>query len=318
MNVLLLLALAACGGPPAAAPRTLTLAAYTTPRELYGQAVLPAFTAWWRERAGEEVHVEASYQGSGAQARAVVGGLEADVVALSLDPDVQAIADAGLIDADWRDDPTGGMVSRSIVVLAVRPGNPKGIRDWSDLARPDVEVLTPDVRTSGGAMWNVAALWGAARRAGADPEARLASVLARVRVMDKGARESMLTFEKGVGDVAITYENEVIVSRAAGQAIDYVVPPSTLRIDNPIAVVDRYAAQHGNVELAEAFVTFARSPDAQRELGRFGLRPVAGPSELPAPADLFTIADLGGWASLRADVFGDGGPYERALRAARP
>lgn len=327
-----LLLLAACGtsdpGPTAAPARTLTLAAYTTPREAYGKAILPAFAAHWKERTGEIVTFEASYQGSGAQARAVKEGFEADVVALSLDPDVKVIEEAGLLTHDWRAGTNGGMVSRSIAVIAVRPGNPKNIRDWTDLARPDVEVLTPNVRTSGGAMWNVLAIWGAGLRGHAGVTAGdeagaiglLRGVLGRVSVMDKGARESIVNFEKGVGDAAITYENEVLVARKEGREMDYVVPPSTILIENPVAVVDTYAKKHGNEDLAAAFVAFLHTPASQQAFADYGLRPVdpaAAPTDLPAPADVFTVADLGGWDVVKPKVFGDDGVYDRAAPAAK-
>jgi sulfate/thiosulfate-binding protein len=215
------------------------------------------------------------------------------------------------------------MVTESLAVIAVRPGNPKGIADWQDLARPDVEVLTPNVRTSGGAMWNVLAVWGAASRGHAGVAAGdaagavglLRGILARVSVMDKGARESIVNFEKGVGDAAITYENEVLVARKSGKAMDYVVPPSTIRIENPVAVVDEYAKKHGNTDLAEALVAFLHGPEAQAAYAAYGLRPVeasAMPGGLPAPTDPFTVRDLGGWDSVKASVFATGGIYDQA------
>lgn len=333
--MLLFALLLACGGPTdgggAAAPvtRKLTLAAYSTPREAYGREVLPAFARAWKAKTGETVVFEESYQASGAQARAVVAGFEADVVALSLEPDVVAIEKAGLITHDWRATPTQGLVTTSLAVIAVRPGNPKGVRDWPDLARADVEVLTPNVRTSGGAMWNVLGVWGAALRGHAgvtagDPrgaEALLTGILRRVSVMDKGARESIVTFEKGVGDAAITYENEVLGARKAGRPIDYVVPPGTIRIDNPIAVVDVFADKHGVRDVAEAFVAFVTTPEAQKAFADYGLRPVDPsvlPPGLPTPTDTFTVADLGGWDAVRSTVFDDGAAYDRALALARP
>lgn len=332
---LALLALTGCGTPapgPSASPdaprvRKLTLAAYTTPREAYGREILPAFQKHWREKTGEEVTFEESYQGSGAQARAVIEGFEADVVALSLDPDVANIEKAGLITHPWRAAPNGGIVTRSIAVIGVRPGNPKQIKDWTDLGRADVEVLTPNVRTSGGAMWNVLAIWGAGIRGktGFAPndlpatEGLLASVLARVSVMDKGAREAMVNFEKGVGDATITYENEVLVARKEGKAIEYVVPTSTISIDNPVAVVDAYATRHGNQDIAEAFVTFLFTPEAQAAFQKYGLRPgdPAAKVDLPPPTDLFTISDLGGWDGVKTQIFAENAAYDRALAAAR-
>ena len=194
------------------------------------------------------------YLGSGAQSRAIVEGFEADVAALSLEADINRIEKAGLITQDWKDGPTKGMVSDSVVVFAVRPGNPKGIKDWADLAKPGVQILTPNPKTSGGAMWNILALYGAAKRGfvegvpandDAAATAFLTSVLKNVTVMDKGARESITNFEKGVGDVAITYENEVLVGQQGGQDYEMVIPRSTILIENPVAVVDSYADKHG-------------------------------------------------------------------------
>ena len=334
-SVTLLALLAACSGdstapspaPAAPATRELTIGAYTTPREAYGTAILPAFAASWKAKTGQTVTFQESYQGSGSQARAIVEGFEADVAALSLDPDIATIEKAGLIKHDWRAAAAGGIVTNSVVVIAVRPGNPKGIKDWADLARDDIEVLTPNVRTSGGAMWNVAAIWGAATRGKtggpadvASAEALLSGILGNVKVMDKGARESMVTFETGVGDAAITYENEVIVAKQQGKAMDYVVPASTILIENPVAVIDANVDAHGTRDLAEGFVAFLATPEAQAAYAKYGLRPVdptATPKDLPVVGDLFTVRDLGGWASLQDTLFAKGGAYDRALATAQ-
>lgn len=311
--------------------RSLTLGAYTTPREAYGKAIIPAFQRHWKQKTGQEVRFQESYLGSGAQARAIVGGFEADVAALSLEADLDSIARAGLIRHDWRGGPSQGMVSRSVVVIAVRRGNPKAVRDWDDLARPGLEVLTPNVRTSGGAKWNVCALYGAALRGGTQAAkgdanaatALLGGVLRNVAVMDKGARESMINFEKGVGDAAITYENEVLVGKKSGETYEYVVPRATILIENPVAVVDKYADKHGNRDLASAFVAFLTTPEAQRAFAEYGLRPVdAGVARevgnrFPAVRDLFTIRDLGGWEQVDKTLFGRAGAYERAMAGAR-
>jgi sulfate transport system substrate-binding protein len=328
---------AASTNPGTQAANSLTLGAYTTPREAYGKAIVPAFKARWRKQAGAELDFKDSYLASGAQARAILGGFEADVAALSLEPDIEKLREAGLITHDWKAGEHGGMVSRSLVVIGVRKGNPKGIRDFTDLAREGVEVLTPDVRTSGGAMWNVAAIYGAAVRAssgtgtgsGTSEAAKaaatklLAGVLANVKILDKGARESLLNFERGVGDAIVTYENEILVGRMKGQDYEYVIPRSTVLIENPIALVDANADKHGSRKLAEAFLAFLRTPEAQRAFAEYGLRPVspALASELgarfPAVSDLFTIADLGGWTKLQAELFARGAVYDQALQAAR-
>jgi len=327
---LFLLACGSSDAPSGAKTRTLILAAYTTPREVYEKEVIPAFQASWKtSHPGEEITFETSYQGSGAQSRAVVGGLEADIVALSLEADVTRIQETGLITRDWKAGPFHGMVSSSIACLAVRPGNPKGVKDWEDLKRADLEVLTPNVRTSGGAMWNIAGVYGAVVRGhtsapavdDAAATALVAGILARVKIMDKGARESMITFEKGVGDVAITYENEVLSGRLAGQTYDYVVPKSTILIVNPIAVVDANATKHGTTDLADAFVAFTQRPEAQQMFARYGYRPVE-PSVLasttslfPQVEDLFTVEDLGGWPAIQKTLFDQGALYDRALQA---
>lgn len=321
---ILLTLLAACAGgePSSSEPaqprsRTLVLAAYTTPREVLAEKILPAFQARWKAQTGEEVVFETSYQGSGAQARAVASGLEADVVWLSLEPDVQHLVQAGLVRESWKQTPTQGIVSSSIAVIGVRPGNPKQLTQWADLARPGVEVLTPNVRTSGGAMWNVLAVLGPTPAAG---ESLLSGVLANVRVMDKGARESLLSFEKGVGDAIITYENEAIVARMAGQAMEYVIPDATIVIENPAAVVDTYADRHGTRDLATAFVAFLTEPEQQQAMVTYGLRPVVtgvSAESLPPVKQPFTVAELGGWEAIKALVFADGALYDRALGQAR-
>jgi sulfate transport system substrate-binding protein len=304
---------------------TLILGAYTTPREAYGKAIIPAFQKYWKEKTGQAVVFRESYQGSGAQARAIVGGFEADIAALSLAGDIEKIAEAGLITHDWKSKPHGGMVSTSIVVIAVRPGNPKEIKDWPDLTRPGLNILTPDPKTSGGAMWNINAMYGAALRgyAGvpkADPAAAqefLKSVFRNVSIMDKGARESITNYEKGVGDLAITYENEVLVGRQAGQKYDYVIPRSTILIENPVALIDRNVDRHGVRPVAEAFVEFLYSSEAQRAYAQYGLRSVdpAVAKEVEAQykpvEDLWKIDFLGGWDKVIKEIYGPQGIYTK-------
>jgi len=317
------------GNAPASGSQaaTLILGAYTTPREAYGQ-LIPIFRQQWREQTGQDVAFEESYLGSGAQSRAIVEGFEADVTALSLEADVTRIQQAGLITHDWQDNPTKGMVSDSIVAFAVRKGNPKGIHDWADLAKPGVQILTPNPKTSGGAMWNILALYGAALRgfvdgvpAGDEAAAGefLKAVLRNVTVMDKAARESITNFEKGVGDVAITYENEVLVAQLQGEDYDLIIPRSTILIENPIAVIDAHVDKHGNRAVAEAFVQFLLSPPAQEIFARYGLRSVdpevaqATEAQYPAVEDLFTIEYFGGWGTATPAIFGDDGVFNRAL-----
>jgi sulfate transport system substrate-binding protein len=276
--------------------------------------LIPLFAAQWKEQTGQDVAFEESYLGSGAQSRAIVEGFEADVAALSLDGDIQKIADAGLITHDWHTPPYDGMVSTSIVAFAVRKGNPQNIHDWADLAKPGLKILTPDPKTSGGAQWNILALYGAALRGyvegvpAGDPAAAaefLKSVLTNVIAFDKSARESITNFETGNGDVAITYENEVLVGQEAGQDYELVIPQSTILIENPAAVVDEYVDEHGTREAAEAFVAFLFTKQAQEIFAGHGLRPLdpgvieATASQYPPVTDLFTIAEqFGGWADF--------------------
>lgn len=299
------------------AAQTLTIGVYTTPREVYGKAILPAFRQHWRAKTGKTVEFRESYLGSGAQARAIAGGFEADVAALSLEADIDKIAAAGLIRNSWRSRAHQGMVSKSIVVIGVRRGNPKGIRDWQDLRRPDVEVLTPNPRTSGGALWNLAAIYGTVWRGKSTAEAGnaeaakrfLGDVLRRVKIMDRSGRDSVLTFERGVGDAIITYENEILAGQAKGQSYEYIVPASTIVIENPVALVDAYVDKHKTRPLAQAFVDFLVTPEAQRAFAKGGYRPV-DPSiaaetakSFPSVSDAFTIRDIGGWDVVQKAIF---------------
>jgi len=328
-GLLALALLSACGGAAEEEVGSrLILGAYTTPREAYSE-LIPIFQARWESQSGQPVTFEESYLGSGAQSRAIIEGFEADVAALSLQADIERIAEAGLITHDWRAAPHGGMVSTSIVAFAVRSGNPLAIQDWADLARPGVEVLTPNPRTSGGAMWNILGLYGAALRGGVQgvPEGDeaaatefLKAVLRNLSVMDRSARDSMTTFENGVGDVAITYENEVLVGQQAGQDYDLVIPRSTLLIENPATLVDEYVDLHGVRPAAEAFVAFLFTPEAQEVFARHGLRSpdasvaASTASLYPPVPDLFTIADqFGGWESATPRFFGDQGIFTLAI-----
>jgi len=323
-------AMVACGGAPATPgqpPVKLILGAYTTPREAYAK-LIPMFQAQRKAETGQEVTFEESYLGSGAQSRAIVEGFEADIAALSLEADINRITEAGLITHDWRSTQYEGMVSTSVVAFAVRKGNPKGIRDWADLAQPGVEILTPNPQTSGGAQWNILALYGAAKRGAVtgvpkDDDAAatdfLMAVLKNVTVMDKGARESITNFEQGVGDVAITYENEVMVGQQHGQDYELVIPSSTILIENPVAVIDAHVDKHGTRQVANAFVDFLVTRQAQEVFAEFGLRSVdpevaqAAASQYPAVSDLFTIEYFGGWAVATPEFFAEDGLFSLAI-----
>ncbi|MEK6300184.1 MAG: sulfate ABC transporter substrate-binding protein [Acidobacteriota bacterium] len=306
---------------------SLILGGYTTPREAYQKAIIPAFQKYWKEKTGQEVEFQESYQGSGAQSRAIIGGFEADIAALSLEGDIDKIAEAGLITHDWKSNKNAGMVSTSIVVIAVRSGNPQNIHDWQDLARPGLNVLTPDPKTSGGAQWNINAIYGAALRgfAGVAKDDKAAAqellkgIFRNVSIMDKGARESITNYEKGVGDAAITYENEVLVGKQAGQTYDCAIPRSTILIENPVALVDKSVDKHGVRAVAEAFVNFLWSEEAQRGYAKYGLRPVDQKiaeevkAQFPQVEDLWKIDYLGGWKRVTEDIYGPQGVYSRVV-----
>jgi len=306
----LVAALAACGDDDASGSGTggdsaggkITLVSYSTPREVY-EKLIPAFQA---TPGGQGVEFEQSYGASGEQSRAVEGGLPADIVAFSLAPDVDRLVKADLVPADWAAGPTRGMVSNSVVVFAVREGNPKNIRTWDDLLREDVDVLTPNVFTSGGAKWNTMAAYGAQLQLGKTPtqaQEYLRQLYANVSVQDKSAREALQTFVAGKGDVLLAYENEAILAREKGEKIDFVVPEQTLLIENPIAVT----SSSGNAEAARAFVDYTLSADGQRAFGEAGYRPVdatvAKDFRFAKPAKLFTIEDLGGWEKVNEEFF---------------
>jgi sulfate transport system substrate-binding protein len=289
--------------PVETTPGAVTLVAYSTPREAY-EEIIPLFQA---TEAGAGIEFEQSYSGSGDQSRAVEAGLPADLVALSLWPDVERLVEPGLVPADWDENEYGGIVHDSVVVFVVRPGNPKGIADWGDLVREDVDVITPNPFTSGGAQWNILAAYQAQLEAGKSEDEALAyltQLIANTSVMDRSARESLATFMAGQGDVMIGYENEAIFAQQMGQPIEFVIPASsTMLIENPVAVTTVGDA----LTPATAFVDFLYSPEAQRVFGQKGFRPVVpeilAEFDYPEIANLFTIEDLGGWAEARPRFF---------------
>jgi sulfate/thiosulfate transport system substrate-binding protein len=290
-----------CGGGSGGGDR-LTLVAYSTPREAYEQ-LIPAFQ---ETQAGQGVRFSQSYGASGDQSRAVQNGLAADVVTFSLEPDMTRLVDAGLVAKGWDADRHQGMITSSVVVFVVRKGNPRNIRTWDDLVRPGVEVIEPNPFTSGGARWNIMAAYGAQLKAGRTPEqaaAYLQELFRHVPVQDKSAREAVQTFVGGKGDVLLAYENEAINAQQKEQPVDYVVPDTTILIENPIAV----AARSKHAGAAAAFVDFLRSEAAQRIYAQRGYRPVdqaaAAAAGFPRPPGLFTIRDLGGWPEVSKRFF---------------
>src|SRR4051812_7718042 len=255
----------------------LTIGAYSVVREAFHDGVLPACAADWKRRTGRSVVFEESYNGSGAQSRAIASGFDADIAILSLEGDIDRLVEAGLVDRSWKAGPDRGIITRSLVVIGVRPGNPKSIHDWDDLARPGVSVLYPDPKTSGGARWNINAIYGAGRFRGGAEAARnlLERVQANVVTMDASGRQSMAAFERGIGDAVVTYENELLLQRKRTRGdVPYVIPPATLLIEGPAALVTRSIERHGNRAVAEAFLAYLRAPEGQAILADYGFRPL--------------------------------------------
>ncbi len=295
-------------------PDVLTLGCYSVVREAIHEGLIPAFAARWRAKTGREVRFEESYNGSGAQSRAIAAGFDADLAILSLEDDVTPLVKAGLVAETWNRGPHGGLVTRSLVVIGVRPGNPKGIKDWSDLEGAGVGVLYPDPKTSGGARWNINAIYGAGLLGDgshpADPKAAkdlLTKVQANVINMDSSGRQSLGTFERGTGDAVVTYENELRlrVGRGGDAGLESVKPPRTLLIEGPAALVETSVDRHGNRPLAQDFLDFMREPEGQAILGTYGFRPLSE----PLPQGTFTMKELGGWPKIKAEVYGPKGVW---------
>jgi sulfate/thiosulfate transport system substrate-binding protein len=303
ISLTLLLALAFPALAAGAAQDTkLSLVAYSTPREAYGQ-LIPAFQ---KTAAGKDVSFSQSYGASGEQSRAVAAGLPADIVAFSLAPDVSALVQKRLVAQTWNKDTYHGMVTRSVVVFVVRDGNPKKIKTWTDLVKPGVQIVTPNPFTSGGARWNVMAAYGGALRAGKTPkqaQAFLGQLWKHVVAQPASAREGLQTFLAGRGDVFLAYENEAIFAQKHGQPVQFVTPKATILIENPIAVTS--TSQHK--QQARAFLRFLRTRPAQRIFAENGYRPVVkGVTQglnFPVRPQLFTIKYVGGWASVEKKFF---------------
>src|SRR5437764_7034703 len=267
LTLLLMLAFPALAAG-AAKDTKLALVAYSTPREAYEQ-LIPAFE---KTAAGKSVSFSQSYGASGEQSRAVAAGLDADVVAFSLAPDVSSLVQQKLVPQNWNKNKWHGMVTRSVVVFVVRDGNPKKLRTWSDLLKPGVQIVTPNPFTSGGARWNVMAAYGGALRAGKTPkeaQAFLAQMWKHVVAQPASAREGLATFLAGRGDVFLDYENEALFAQQKGQPGQFVIPKATILIENPIAVTT--TSKHK--EQAQAFVNFLHTRPAQRILAEHGYRP---------------------------------------------
>lgn len=288
-----------CGGGSDAGTK-LALVAYSTPQEAY-KKLIPGFQA---TPAGADVDFSESYGASGEQSRAIANGLPADVVEFSHVGDMDRLVKEGIVAKGWDTGEYKGIVSDSVVVFAVRKGNPKNINDWSDLTKPGVEVITANAVVSGGARWNLIAAYGQAIKSGASEQEALdyvTDLLRNVPVQDKSAREALQTFSGGKGDVLLTYENEAITAKNAGQDVDYVIPPTTILIENPVAATIKAPKQ------AQAFVDYLFTDDAQKIFAEAGYRPVneelLDEEKFPQPETLLNVSEFGGWGEISDFLF---------------
>ncbi|EFG37100.1 sulfate transport system substrate-binding protein [Brucella sp. NVSL 07-0026] len=312
------------------ADQTLLNVSYDPTRELY-KDYNAAFAAHWKAQTGENVTIRSSHGGSGKQARSVIDGVRADVVTLALESDIDAIAEfSGKISKDWRKRlPNNSAPYTSTIVFLVRKGNPKGIKDWGDLVKDDVEVITPNPKTSGGARWNYLAAWAwAYRQYGGDEQKikdYIAELFRHVPVLDTGARGATTTFvQRQLGDVLLAWENEAYLSVAefGDDAFDIVVPPQSILAEPPVAVVDRNAEENGTTKLATAYLEYLYSPEGQAIAAKHFYR-LSRPEIIPANQQrkfpdltLVTIDDpiFGGWAKAQPYHFGDGGTFDQIYK----
>jgi len=288
-----------------AATSTVNLFAYAVPKVGF-DVVIPAFQ---KTPAGNGVQFQQSYGASGDQSRKVAAGAEADFVNFSVEPDITRLVDAGLVDKGWNANEHKGIPFGSVVTIVVRKGNPKGIKDWDDLLKPGVEVVTPNPFSSGSAKWNLLAPFAAKSNGGADKAAGLAYVTAlvkdHVKIQPKSGREATEAFLQGSGDVLLSYENEALFVEKNGDPVEHVTPPTTFKIENPAAVLKGSK----NVAKATAFNEYLYTPEAQKLLAEAGFRPVDETvakefaAKFPLPTKLWTIADLGGWKSIDSTLF---------------
>ena len=306
------------------AQRTLLNVSYDPTRELY-QNFNAAFAKYWKTKSGESVSIKQSHGGSGAQARAVIDGLEADVVTLALAPDTDAIAAKGLVHADWQKRlPQNSSPYTSTIVFLVRKGNPKGIRNWDDLVKPGVSVITPNPKTSGGARWNYLGAWGYVLGKTGKSEAKakefVAALYKNVPVLDSGARGSTTTFvERNIGDVLIAWENEAFLAlkEFGADKFEIAVPSVSILAEPPVTVVDKVVDKRGTRALAQAYLEYLYTPEGQEIAAKNFYRPRL--SEIAkkygknfAQVKLFTVDEVfGGWGKIQKAHFDDGGVFDQ-------
>jgi sulfate transport system substrate-binding protein len=313
------------GSPQAAAAVELLNVSYDPTRELYKEFNV-AFSKYWKKQKGQTVTINQSHGGSGKQARSVIDGLEADVVTLALAYDVNALHEqGGLIPADWQSKfPDNSAPYTSTIVFVVRKGNPKAIRDWSDLVKPGVGVITPNPKTSGGARWAYLAAWGyALKQPGGNAESArefVKKLYTNVKVLDSGARGSSTTFAtNGIGDVLLSWENEaaMVLKESGADKFEIVAPKLSILAEPSVAVVDKNAARHKTTEVARAYLQYLYSPEGQEIAAKHHYRPrsvevAAGYSNSFPPIDRFTVADVfGGWDKAQKEHFVDGASFDQ-------
>jgi sulfate/thiosulfate transport system substrate-binding protein len=313
-----------------AANVSLLNVSYDPTRELY-QEFNGAFAKYWKAKAGDDVTTKQSHGGSGKQARAVIDGLDADVVTLALAYDIDAIAQHGLIASDWQKRlPHGSAPYNSTIVFLVRKGNPKGIHDWNDLIKPGVSVITPNPKTSGGARWNYLAAWGYALKqpGGSDATAKdfLAKLLKNVPVLDSGARGATTTFvERGIGDVLLAWENEAIlaIKELGPDKFEIVAPSVSILAQPPVAVVDKVVDKRGTRKVAEAYVQYLYTDEGQEIAAKNHYRPISEKIAKKYAAQfpkvkLFTVDEVfGGWTKAQKTHFADGGSFDQIYQPGR-
>ncbi len=320
------------GGVTAHAQQTLINVSYDPTRELYRE-YNEAFSAWWQEQGNEPVTIQVTHGGSGSQARTVIDGLDADVVTLALEADINAIAEqSGKIAPDWRGTlDNNNAPYTSTIVFLVRKGNPKNLTDWGDLVADDVEVITPNPKTSGGARWNLLAAWAWADREFEGDEEQIRQFVGdlyrNVPVLDSGARGSTTTFvQRGIGDVLLAWENEAFlaIEELGPDAFDIVVPSISILAEPPVAIVDEVVDAKGTRELATAYLQYLYSDVGQTLAAQNYYRPsnpdlVTDPTLLERfpEVELASIDDFGGWAEVQPEFFGDGGIFDQIYQPAQ-
>jgi sulfate/thiosulfate transport system substrate-binding protein len=328
-SLFLLLSLLA-GAVPARAQVKLLNVSYDPTRELY-QDFNAAFAKYWKGKTGQDLEVQQSHAGSGKQARSVIDGLEADVVTLALAYDIDAVAASGLLPKNWQTRlPLNSSPYTSTIVFLVRKGNPKKIKDWNDLTRPGIAVITPNPKTSGGARWNYLAAWGYALRNNGGDEAKakafVQSIFKNVPILDTGARGATVTFvERGIGDVLIAWENEAVLAvKDIGKGqFDIVAPSVSILAEPPVAVVDKVANKHKTAAIAKAYLEYLYTPEGQEIVAKHYYRPrsqsvAAKYADQFPKVTLFTIDELfGGWTKAQKTHFADGGTFDQIYGVGR-